>query len=425
MLKKLNNLTKLAIYEKLFLLFPVVLILRPAIINIFLILVIFIMIYEMFKKNYLNIIKKEKWIWFFLFFIFYSIFRGFFAKDFVLAVTSSTSNFRFLFFSLFIFLCIKNLKNLNCIINFWVAILIFLCIDTLFQYFFFVDLFNFPKPDLIRLSGPFGRHRIIGAYLSYISIPLLFYFFSRFRNLDFIKKFLSFLFYFLLFITIAITGERLAFIIFLFGSILIFFSFFRIKYFVFLFFLICCLMLILYYLNTTVHFRINELYFTIINFKDSGWGRLYYSGYLVFKSNILFGVGLKNYATICDNEIIDPFKGVAGVSQHFCDTHPHHIYLEILSESGIIGFLLLLLTLGSFFSSIIHKINKLKNNSNYKKFKGLLYGNLFILFIYFWPIKTSGRFFTTWNGSFFWFNLGMALLITKDFYNKDFYKKNK
>jgi hypothetical protein len=369
------------------------------------------------KKNYLNIVKEEKWIWFFLFFIFYSIFRGFFARDFVLAVTSSISCFRFLSFSLFIFLCVKNLKNLNCIIDFWIVILIILCVDSLFQYFFLVDLFNFPKQQL-RLTGPFGKHQIIGAYLSYISIPLFFYFFSRIRNLDFIKKFLLFLFYFFLFITIAITGERLGFIIFLSGSVVIFFSFLRIKHFVFLLFLISCFILILYYLNTTFYTRINELYFTIINFKNSGWGQLYYSGYLVFKSNIFFGVGLKNFATVCDNEIIHFLKEVASASTHFCDTHPHHFYLEILSESGIIGFLLLLLTFGSFFSSIIHKIYKLKNNSNYKKFKGLLYGNIFILFIYFWPIKTSGRFFTTWNGSFFWFNLGMALLITKDFYKK-------
>jgi O-antigen ligase len=418
MLKNFDNLVKLTFYEKFFLLFPVALLLRPVIINIFLILVIFILIYELFKKNYLNIIKEEKWIWFFLFFIFYSILRGFFAKDFTLAVTSSLFLFKFLFFSLFIFLCIKNLKNLNFIIKFWVAILIFVCIDGLFQYFFLTDLFNFPKQGL-RLTGPFGRHQIIGSYLSYISIPLMFYFFSRIRNFEFQKKFLLFLIYFLLFITIAITGERLAFIIFLSGSLVIFFSFFRIKYFVFLFFLISCFILILYYYNLTFYNRINDFYFTIINFQNSGWGRLYHSSYLVFKSNILFGVGLKNYATICDNEIIDPLKDVAGINQHFCDTHPHHFYLEILSESGIIGFLLLLLTFGSFFSSIIHKIYKLKNNLNFKEFKGLLYGNLFILFIYFWPIKTSGRFFTTFNGSFFWLNLGMALLITKDFYKNN------
>ena len=132
-----------------------------------------------------------------------------------------------------------------------------------------------------------------------------------------------------------------------------------------------------------------------------------------------FGVGLKNYRIICDTQIVDPLKNSQYNVSQFCSTHPHHLYLEILSESGIIGFLLLFSTFVTFFSSIFNKIKKLKNNKMYQEYKGLLYGNILILFIYFWPIKTSGRFFTTWNGSFFWFNLGIALLITKDFYYKN------
>jgi O-antigen ligase len=77
----------------------------------------------------------------------------------------------------------------------------------------------------------------------------------------------------------------------------------------------------------------------------------------------------------------------------FCSTHPHHLYLEILSESGILGFLILFFTFSNFFTLLVKKIKKLKSNKVYIKYKGLLYGNILILFIYFWPIKTSGRFF--------------------------------
>ena len=38
-----------------------------------------------------------------------------------------------------------------------------------------------------------------------------------------------------------------------------------------------------------------------------------------------------------------------------------------------------------------------------------------VLIIYVWPIKTSGSFFTTFNGSFFWFNLGLAMLLINNF----------
>jgi hypothetical protein len=59
-------------------------------------------------------------------------------------------------------------------------------------------------------------------------------------------------------------------------------------------------------------------------------------------------------------------------------------------------------------------LNEIKNNVNFKKYSSIALGNALILFIYFFPLKTSGSFFTTWNGSFFWFNLGLLLLMIKD-----------
>jgi len=178
------------------------------------------------------------------------------------------------------------------------------------------------------------------------------------------------------------------------------------------------LLLIIYYSSYEFSYRVNQLYSTITNFSISPWGRLFHSAYLVFDSNIIFGVGLKNYSIVCDTQIVDPLYYVKDLPQ-FCSTHPHHFYLEILSESGIVGFFLLFLFFGFFLYSTIKKIKKLRNNVIYKQYKGLLYGSILILLIYFWPIKTSGRFFTTWNGSFFWFNLGIVLLITKNFYKKN------
>ena len=419
MFRSLRNLPKFNFSEYLFMLFPLVLILRPVVINTYLIFIIFFLIYQFFKKNYLFFFKQEKWVWFFLFFIFYNIFRGFFAIDAMLATTSSIFLIRFLTFSLFIFLCIPDTKNLDIIIKIWTIILILLCIDTLIQYFFLRDIFNFPIIEgNNRLSGPFGRRGVIGAYLSYISIPVLFYFFSVRKNFNFIKKLLIFLFFFLLLVTISLSGERLALIIFLSSLCVIFIFNFRIKNFIYLLILTFIILLSLYYLSFSFNIRIHQFYLTISNFSESPWFRLYQSSYLAFKSNILFGVGLKNYAIFCDNQLIDPLPLIERYHP-FCSTHPHNLYLEILSETGIVGFLLLLLTFGTFFSSIVNKIKRFKNNKIYKEYKGLFFGNIFILFIYLWPIKTSGRFFTTWNGSFFWFNLGMVLLITKDFYKKD------
>jgi O-antigen ligase len=415
-LKNLKILSLLTFYEKLLFLFPLVLILRPVVINVFLILVSLIFIYEFIKKKYFFIFY-EKWIFFFLLFIFYSIFRGFFSMYPNIAITSGISNIKFLFFSLFIYLCISSTKNLNTIIKFWIVILIFMCVDTLVQYYFFKDFFGFSNSGS-RLTGPFGRHQIIGAYLSYISVPLIFYFFSNFKKINNSEKFYLYFFYFLLLTTIALTGERLALIIFLASSIVIFLFNLKLKHFFYTAALIFLFLLCTYFFSSSFNIRVNQFYLTIIDIPASSWGRLFRSAYLVFKTNIFFGVGLKNYRFVCDNQIIDTLQNLGGIPE--CSTHPHHFYLEILSESGIIGLILLFSFFISFFYFIFNKIKKLNHNSIFEQYKGLLYGNILILLIYLWPIKTSGRFFTTWNGSFFWFNLGMALLITKDILKKKY-----
>jgi O-antigen ligase len=416
-IQNLKNFIRLSFYERLLFLFPLVLILRPVVVNFFLILISFFFIYEFFKKKYFFIFY-EKWVLFFLLFVFFTIFRGFFSLNSIIAVSSGISLIKFLFFSLFIYLCIPNAKNLNVIIKFSIIILVFLCLDTLVQYYFSTDFFGFPNFGY-RLTGPFGRHEIIGAYLSYISVPLIFYFFSNFKKFNNREKFYLYFFYLLLLITIALTGERLALIIFLSSSIVIFFFNFKLKYFFYTSILIFLFLLGIYYFSSSFNTRVHQFYLTIINIPDSPWGRLYQSAYLVFKTNVFFGVGLKNYRFVCDNQIIDPLKDVKDISQ-FCSTHPHHFYLEILSESGVVGFILLFASFISFFYFIFDKIKKLNQNSIFEQYKGLLYGNILILLIYLWPIKTSGRFFTTWNGSFFWFNLGLALLITKDILKKKY-----
>jgi O-antigen ligase len=127
----------------------------------------------------------------------------------------------------------------------------------------------------------------------------------------------------------------------------------------------------------------------------------------LFKKNYTFGVGLKNYRVDCDNQVDprpeSPFQ--------FCSTHPHNFYLEILSETGLIGFAIFIIC---FFYFIKFVLNEIKNNVNFKKYSSIALGNALILFISLFPLKTSGSFFTTWNGSFFWFNLGVLLLMVKD-----------
>ena len=87
-------------------------------------------------------------------------------------------------------------------------------------------------------------------------------------------------------------------------------------------------------------FRYIDLIYSKIKLKDerkefldkSIYITLYKSGFYVFKNNPWFGVGNKNYRI----ETCDPKKNSIQ-KEYRCLTHPHQIYIEILSEHGIFG----------------------------------------------------------------------------------------
>jgi O-antigen ligase len=293
----------------------------------------------------------------------------------------------------------------------WLALVVLICLDSIYQYFFLKDIFGYKivygyPEGSIRLTGPL-RRMVVGSFITLMSIPIIFYYFKKIKYFTWLKKIIFILLYFLVFLTVLLSGERLAFLIFLGYTILIFIFHLDLKKII-----ICLLFLFLfitvtYFKNDSFRIRVNNSYDILSNFYDSSYGRLYESSYLLFKENYIFGVGLKNYRVDCDNQI-DPRP------QHpyqFCSSHPHNFYLEILTETGLIGFVIFILSFLFLFIFINKEIKKY--NLSFQKFSSIAYGNAIVLLVYFWPFKTSGSFFTTWNGSFFWFSLGILLLMTK------------
>ena len=119
---------------------------------------------------------------------------------------------------------------------------------------------------------------------------------------------------------------------------------------------------------------------------------LYKSGFEVFKNNKLFGVGNKNYRIATCNETKKNNK-------YICTTHPHQIYIEFLSEHGLIGTLIILLI---FYKLIFSKILSTIREKNYIKIGSLIY-----LILVFTPIIPSGAFFTDHVLTLFAINLGI------------------
>jgi O-antigen ligase len=403
----ISKIKSLSFYECILLLFPLCQVIGPFWVNFALILASVIFFYELVKKNFYDKLKLN-WIYFYVIFVIYNILHSFFATDILNSLQSSFFQFRYLLFSLFIFLCISNAKNIGFIIKFWLVLVLFVSFDTIYQYFFFKNIFGLPIRGT-RPSGVFGKELIVGAFIAYTSVPIIFYYFQKFYNLNYKEKFLYSLIYLFLFATVALTGERLSFLIFFVSSLIIFVFNTSLKKFIILLTSLIIFLILIYFNSTSFNSRVKDFNNILINFYDSSYGRLWESGYLLFEKNKIFGVGLKNYRVDCDNQI-DPRP--ESIPQ-FCSTHPHNFFLEMLSETGFVGFSIFFIF---FFSLVFYfksKIRHLKSDLIFKKYAPFFYGNILILLIYIWPLKTSGSFFTTWNGSFFWLNLGIALLITK------------
>ena len=118
------------------------------------------------------------------------------------------------------------------------------------------------------------------------------------------------------------------------------------------------------------------------------------------------GFGLKSFRLKCP-EILVKDNLIRGEKQQLfaCGNHPHNYYLEILIEAGIIGLILILVFFIILLKKSIKSLIKYKNESNENYF--LLLALTVTFFIDIWPIKSTGSFFTTWNATAFWLNIGI------------------
>ena len=121
----------------------------------------------------------------------------------------------------------------------------------------------------------------------------------------------------------------------------------------------------------------------------------------IFKDHKITGAGIKNFRILCSSEKYENIN--SKYADNRCATHTHNIYLEILSETGLIGFTLFIIL--NINIVIFFLKNFLKKHDRETTF---LLSNYFILF---WPLQTTGAFFSSWNGIFYW--IFLAFLFQK------------
>ena len=400
------------VYKYLFLFIPISVIIGNLILNINIIIIDLIFIYLFFKQK---IKFNNLFIFFLILFTFIILVNNFITLDNFLTAKASLGLLKYIIFFSALMYFFEKFENKKLFFKYILFTVLFVSTDVLIQYIFGYDIFGISPSQTHgqRLSGPFGDELIAGAYLSkLLFLGLIYMFYIKLNNL-FIFSYILFLL-----IIILLTQERSAFIISLLSSFL-FFLFvktkFKFKILLFLFASIILIFLINFdknlknkYLKLTIlqlgfsqelHMRDTLAGHKIETFWDSRYGAHFLTAHEIFKDNKYFGSGLKTFRIICGDPKYKNIKS-AYVDKR-CNTHPHNIYLEILSEGGLILFLIFVFTI--IFIIFINLKNIFK-----KRFEDLNLINICIVVTLFFPIQTTGSFFSTFNGVFYW--IGLAVL---------------
>ena len=360
----------------------------------------------------------------FLIFWFLIVVRSLFTSEILFSFKSSFLFIRYALFCLLVkFLILNNKYFLKNFFKINVILLIFISIDALIQFYFGKNLFGTFASQIEnnRISGVFGKELILGSFITKISFILF--------AINVIKKnhYYNFFLIIFFFIVVFITGERASFFLFTVG-IFYSFLFFREKK-IYLYSLIAALILLTTIIinKDSIKKRMilqtfNQLYSEInTNFNtpkklflfSEGHQILILSALNMFYQNPFIGVGPNLYRFECEKEkyFISgknyPNFGSGRDLINHCNTHPHNYYVQILSETGIIGAFFIFLALIKFtHHSIKIFYDQVKKNIYISQYKIFISSAVIINL---WPFITTGNFFGSSAANLFWLPFGFFL----------------
>ena len=315
----------------------------------------------------------------------------------------------------------KNILNLRL---FFISSAFFsgiLAFDILVQVIFKKDLIGYPI-SLDKPSGFFGDENVAGGYLQKFSLFFIFLIATKFKNK--IKNNLHFsifyIFFTFFFIIILLTLNRMPLLIFLFSFLIYFFL--ERKFKTILFFTFFSIGIIYFFLKFPVISRmdtqIKNFYNDTINliliapklfynksyeFRTIDPGPTGYiihlnSGVQLWKKNKLIGNGIKSLPIHCEYK-----------NNTTCNTHPHNYFIELMMDVGIVG---LLIIYSIFFLGLFNSF-KFYFSNQYKKVRYMCFPFFIIIFFEFFPLRSTGSFFTTSNAIIIFLFLAIFLNLDK------------
>ena len=319
------------------------------------------------------------------------------------------------------------------------VLVVFVCLDTLYQFLnytskdgFGEDIFGFKSSWYGRLTGPFGDELIPGSYVSKLGL-IGFAFIIYLKRYE--KKIILHSIYLSLILLVTfISGERMAFATFALSLFVLFIFLDGYRKSIFLSiilggsFILLAIYLHPFYNNfkiiesTQYHqgqiiekffqcendtkkicseiVNIQPSFFEIVkNFSTSAYGEIYLLSYRMFLDNPVTGIGINNFKYLCD--LKELYGGM--MVNYDCASHPHNIYIQWLAEGGIIIFI-------SFILYLLFLIYFIIKNNDEKKYKII---SLVIILTMFWPIMSTGSLIKNWYGITTFFIIGLCMCLSK------------
>jgi len=296
-----------------------------------------------------------------------------------------------------------------------------IAVDIMIQVSFEKNLIGLPVTSL-RPSSFFAGEHIAGGYIQKFSLFFIFYIIFYFLNKKNIRTDFYILIHFIFFfISIVLTLNRMSALIYFLSIIIFFLMEKRFKLLLVSILMFTTIIFLAYRFSPIVRMgnQLKTFYFASLqiakilpklvlsdtyeikkNSSVSGSGYLLHfnSGIQVWKQSKVFGKGLKSFRLNCSYEM-----------GQTCNTHPHNYILELLVDTGVVGFLLI------YFMFIFVTFNFIKfYNYNFNssiKYIGLPF--FLILFFEFFPIRSTGSFFTTSNATIIFMMFAFLINISK------------
>jgi len=380
---------------------PITILIGSLVSNITVILISIFFIADLIhRKN--NFVLKDINFYFLLLIYFYLVFNSFLISENSQAPLKGLAFLRFILLSYAIFFYSK-IFNYS-FLKYWVIIFLIVSFDIVFEFFFGFNTLGIKSNYIGRIASFTGDElKIGGFYFGFLFLSLAF--FSE------KKLFIPLLAIF--FIISLVIGERSNFLKVSVMYFCFFLFFVNISLFKKFFFIILIFILTFFIANQSPNlkakynfidiFGINQKIYNITdkNFinsviKENRHFIHYKIATNIFKQNLLFGKGFKTYQIESYNKKY--YDDNLEFSVGHGSTHPHQLHFEILSELGIIGYILII----SNFIFLIFKQTSLKKNF-------LTKGSILFLIASLFPLLPSGSFFTSFVATIFFINYSFLI----------------